>query len=135
MFLSGLPQLPSEEADSLERDFSLEEILSSLQHMVNNKSPGPDGLPKEFYLLFVDIIGPVLAQVYKLIFQEKHLSRSQSLSYITLLCKDSEHSDLMKNYRPISLLNVDYKILSKSLANRLSSVLHIVVRENQTCSV
>ena len=91
MFRSGLPQLPSEEADSLEGDFSLDEILSLFQHMVNNKSPGLNGLPKKIYLRFFEVIGPVLAHVYKLIFQERHLSRSQSLSYIILLCKDLEH--------------------------------------------
>ena len=63
------------------------------------------------------------------------LSLSQRTGYITLLCKDKEHPELLSNWRPISLLNVDYKIISKVLANRLRKVLSHIVHSDQTCSV
>lgn len=56
-------------------------------------------------------------------------------SYITLLCKDKDNATTLKNWRPISLLNYDYKILSKLLANRISDVLDTIVHPDQTCSV
>ena len=57
------------------------------------------------------------------------------MSYITLLCKDDNHVENMKNYRPISLLNVDYKILSKLLCNRLKPLLADIIHPDQTCAV
>ena len=55
------------------------------------------------------------------------ISDSQKMSYITLLWKDEKQSELPKNYRPISLLNVDYKILTKLLCNRLRPLLADIV--------
>jgi hypothetical protein len=65
--------------------------------MENDKSPGPDGLTKEFYFKFIDIFGPMLLQLYDNIFNEKSLSESQKMSYITLICKDSVNHDNVKN--------------------------------------
>ena len=75
--------------------------------MEPNKSPGNDGL-SSFYLTFFDIFGDVPTYIINLAYGENSLSSSQKLSYITLICKDKSHSDNMKNYRPISLLNIDY---------------------------
>ena len=63
------------------------------------------------------------------------MSDSQKLSYISLICKDSKNSHLMKNYRPISLLNTDRKMLSKIITNRLTDVLPSIIGISQTCSV
>jgi len=63
------------------------------------------------------------------------MSTSQRFGFITLLCKDTSHADNLNNWRPVSLLNVDYKIISKSFANRLRQVLSDVVNIDQTCSV
>ena len=63
------------------------------------------------------------------------MSESQKLSYITLLCKDKNNSTDVKNYRPISLLNVDRKVLSKILSTRLSNVLPSIISLSQTCSI
>ena len=53
---------------------------------------------------------------------------------VTLIYKKGDHRNL-KNWRPVSLLNVDYKILSKILANRMKKCLHTIVPENQKCEV
>jgi len=112
-----------------------EEILTVLKGMENNKSPGCDGLTKEFYLTFFNVIADVLVTVYNDIYEEGFLSSSQRLSYITLLCKDRDHPTLLKNYRPISLLNVDYKIISKIMTNRISKVIHKLVHPDQSCAI
>ena len=57
------------------------------------------------------------------------------MSYITLLCKDSNHPEYMSNYRPISLLNVDNKILTKTLSKRLEKVLDQIIHPDQSCGV
>ena len=134
-FLKDLPVLSSDDSNSLETDFTFEEFETSLKKMQDNKSPGPDGLTKAFYLKFFDLIGDTLIKLSKIMFDEKLLSKSQRLSYITLLCKDVNNSTDMKNWRPISLLNYDYKIISKSIANRLGTVMETLVHEDQTCAV
>ena len=117
-FLKDLPVLSDEDREICEGYLTLDEILFALKGMDNNKSPGPDGIPKEFYLSFFDVLGPVLVKVLNLA-HDSSLSSSQKLSYITLLCKDPSASENMKNWRPISLLCVDTKIISKVITNRI----------------
>ena len=134
-FMKDLPHLSKSDSESLETSFTLNELYESLQHMQDGKSPGSDGLTKAFYMKFFDLIGPTLTKLTDVIFNQKSLTESQRLSYITLLCKDEQNSHLMKNWRPISLLNYDYKIISKSITNRLGTVMDILVHEDQTCAV
>jgi hypothetical protein len=63
------------------------------------------------------------------------LTDSQRLSYISLLCKDPSNSENMNNWRPISLLNIDYKVLSKVLSTRLGSVLGSIIHSDQTSGI
>ena len=79
-----------------------------------NKSPGIDGIPIEFYQTFWDLLKELLIQVYDTIYNEGELSSSQRKSVISLIHKDNE-KNLLKNYRPISLTNTDYKILAFAL--------------------
>ncbi|MES9882662.1 MAG: reverse transcriptase domain-containing protein [Sedimenticola sp.] len=134
-FLKDLPQLTPEDADSLENDFTIDELSFSLQSMQDGKSPGPDGLTKAFYSKFFGILAPLLLKLTVIIFESGNLSDTQKLSYITLICKNDDKSDDVKFYRPISLLNYDYKIISKSITQRLSTVLGSIIHEDQTCSV
>ncbi|KAK6188037.1 hypothetical protein SNE40_004305 [Patella caerulea] len=134
-FLADLPGLDNDESESCEGYITLNEIQNSLKNMNSDRSPGSDGLSREFYLYFLDLFGPVLVELYNSSFDNGFLCPSQRLSYITLLCKDRNNSHLMKNWRPISLLNIDYKILSKVIQRRLSSVISEIVGPDQTCSV
>jgi hypothetical protein len=102
--------------------------------MANNKSPGSDGLPAEFYKEFFPIIGPLFikianAQVSKI------LSPSQRLGIITLLPKRDTDKTLLNNWRPVSLLNTDYKILSKALVNRLKRLANRFISHSQNSAV
>ena len=67
------------------------------------------------YVEFFYINGQMSVQLSNVIFKEQLLAVSERLSYVILLCKDSNNASDMKNWRPISLLNYDYKIISKSL--------------------
>ena len=98
------------------------------------KTPGSDGLPLEFYVKFWDQLCPILLQLYNFSFDQGSLSSSMQESVTGLIFRKDDPKHL-KNWRPISLLNVDYKILSKALTNQLSKVLPSIVSEDQTCSV
>ena len=86
--------------------------------MAKRKSPGTDGLPAEFYLASWDILGPDLVEALNASFDSGLLPLSQRDALISLVFKKSDRL-LHKNWRPISLLSVDYKICARALAGRL----------------
>ena len=135
LFLSNLPQVKESDNLRLKQKIQKYEILHALKSMEPNKSPGSDGLSSSFYVKFFDIFGDVLTEIINLAFDQNSLSVSQKLSYITLICKDKSQSEDMKFYRPISLLNIDYKIISKIMSQRLGNVLPKIINIDQTCAV
>ena len=98
-------------------------MKNNLKTMSNNKSPGLDGFTVEFYKFFWTDIGYFLVRSVNESFAEGELSISQKQGVITCLPKGNKDKTLLKNWRPISLLNVSYKITSACIAKRLKSVL------------
>ena len=83
------------------------------------RSPGNDGLTYEFYLTFWDDIKEQLLDCYRFSFDANELSVSQKQSIITLIDKKDKDRHFIQNWRPISLLNFDYKLLTKALSARI----------------
>ena len=133
-FIEGLniPQLNVEEQESLEKDLTFEELKDALTSFADNKSPGEDGFTKEFYEVFFDLLGKDLLNTYNEAFNRGSLSPSQKRGTITLIPKGDENLSDLKNWRPISLLNIDYKILSKALAKRMEEHLPKLIHSDQT---
>ena len=90
-----------------------------MKNMENDKSTGNDGLTKEFYVTFWDDIKATFVSSLKQAKERKELSISQRKAIVKLIEKKDRDKRYIKNWRPISLLNVDIKILSKALAKRL----------------
>ena len=134
-FLEGLPQLSQGDRDSLEGDLTLEEVWTALRGMKAGKSRGLDGLPKEFYVQFFHLFGRDLVSVLNEARQDGVLGPPFRTGVVTLVCKDRSRRDQLNYWRPIALLNVDYKLVSKVLCNRLSGVIGSVVREDQVCGI
>ena len=133
--LSSLPrQLSSDQASSCEGQMTLDEMTFALRKMNSNKAPGPDGLSVEFYVKFWDRLGPYLCRVLNACYRAGEMCESMKSSNTRVIFKKGDRKNL-KNWRPISLLNVDYKICSKVLSLRLSKVLEFIVDPDQTCSV
>ena len=126
--------LDSEQRELIEGPVLLSEVKSALHGMDTGKSPGSDGLPAEFYRTFFKYIGQDVCDVLNSAFAEGELSSTQKTGLITLIHKKGDRNEL-NNWRPISLLNVDYKILSKILSTRVRQILHSVINIDQTCSV
>ena len=134
-FISTIERrLPSEVRDICEGLLSTKECFEALGGMPSGKSPGLDGLPKEFYLKFWKLIGEDLVSVLNYAHSCGVLSVSQRRGIISLSHKKGERF-LMKNWRPISLLCTDYKIASRAITCRLRKVIEHVVSPDQTCSV
>ena len=85
----------------------------------NGKSPGNDGLSREFYLAFWEKVAPVMLDSFLDGYSKGFLSTSQRQAVIKLIEKKDKDKRFTANWRPISLSNFDTKILSKTLAERL----------------
>ena len=103
--------------------------------MQNNKSPGNDGLTKEFFVTFWEDIKDAFLNSCRTAKLKNKLSTSQRQAVIKLIEKKDKDKRFIKNWRPISLLNVDYKIISKALTSRLKKVLPDLISLQQTAYV
>ena len=111
-FLTGLPQLDAEDNDMLESPLTLPELYAALMSLQSGRAPGLDGLPVDFYKSFWSVLGEDLLEVISSSLETGRLPLSCRRAVITLLPKKGDLQEL-KNWRPVSLLCTDYKILSK----------------------
>uniref|UniRef100_A0A8C5PW05 Reverse transcriptase domain-containing protein n=1 Tax=Leptobrachium leishanense TaxID=445787 RepID=A0A8C5PW05_9ANUR len=117
--------------ESLATPITIEELFNALKSMKNGRCPGPDGLPLEYYKCFREALLPMLLRLFQSVDGITHLHPRTLAATITMIPKPGkDHSDC-KNYRPISLLNVDTKILAKILATRLMPYVSGLVRPDQ----
>ncbi|CAM2115451.1 unnamed protein product [Caretta caretta] len=129
-----LPTVSVGDRDRLELPLTLAEFSEALRRMPTNKSPGMDGLTVEFYRAFWDILGPDLVTVWAESLQSGVLPLSCRRAVLALLPKKGDLRDL-RNWRPVSLLSTDYKIVAKAISLRLESVMVDVVHPDQTYTV
>ena len=131
----NLPQISSCECESCEGLLTRKECWEALQSMKNGKSPENDGLTKEFYVSFFNEISPLLIDVLNHSYQTGQLSTPQCQALTTLIEKEEKDKRCIKNWRPISLINVDAKLASKVLAGRIKKVLPNIIKHDQTAYV
>ena len=131
-YLKGLdsPKLNYGQKLQLDGNITLHELREAQKDMKIDKTPGADGLPIEFYRTFWDVLETVLHQLM-LEIADKGLSIDQGRGIISLIEKPEKDLLYIKNWRPLSLLNVDAKIYSKILANRLYLVLPDIIHNDQ----
>ena len=120
-----------------EAEISLDEIIEAINCQRNNKSPGNDGLTGEFYKHFSSDVAPMLLDVYnssnELGIMGLFLSSSWT-GIISVTYKKGDKKDIA-NYRSISLLNLDYKIYTAILKNRMQKTLDKIIGKNQTATI
>ncbi|GBG77122.1 hypothetical protein CBR_g23448 [Chara braunii] len=114
----------------LDRPITLGELSQTVKVMARGKSPGVDDLTVEFYSANWKVLGPLLVELYNEVLVGGKLGKRMTHGVITVLFKKGNKSDV-SFWRPISLLNVAYKILVKSLARRLSRHLPGLVEQDQ----
>ena len=129
------PTLTEEKQKQCEGKLTQKEIWDSLTSMKNGKTPGKDGLTKEFYLAFFSELGRLMVTTFNYSFSNGELSTSQKQAVITLIQKKDRDVRFIKNWRPISLLNVDIKIASKAIVYRLRKIIPDLIHPDQTAYV
>ena len=132
---SGQPTLSEEEQDTLNAEIFEEEVLFAIRSTQGKKTPGLDGIPIEFYWKFCNELVPILTKLYNGFLNAGKMHDSAYQGVISLLYKGKGDRNNLANWRPLTMLNLDYKIYAKVLSRRVQTVIASVVRADRSCAV
>ena len=123
----NLPKLNEEEAESLNRLITADEIEAVIKKLPTHKSPEPDSFTGEFYKAFKGQLTPILHRLFQKIQEDGRLPNSFYEASVIPIPKPEKDITMKQNFRPISLMNIDTKILNKILANHIQQYIKKVI--------
>ena len=126
-----LPTLNQKEIEHLNRPITSMEVKTVIKNLPTNKIKGPDGFTGEFYQKFREEVTPILLKLFQNIAEEGKFPHSFYEATITLIPKPGKDARKKDNYRPMSLINIDAKILNKILANGIQQHIKKIIHHDQ----
>lgn len=118
-----------------EKEIQQEETEMAILQLKGGRSPEVDGLMNEFYKAFKDKLIPILKEIYDDIFRKEEVTQVMRMGLVKIIFKKRGDKAALNNFRPITVLNSDFKILAKILANRLKDFLPKIIETNQAYAV
>lgn len=131
LYNSNLPTLQPDHISSLEEDITVDEVNAAIKALKPGKCPGPDGFTAQYYKLNADLLAQHLTDALNTLKDNHTPSKDFLLAHISVIPKPDKDPCLCSNYRPISLLNIDLKLLAKILAERLRPFLEHIIGPEQ----
>ena len=129
---NSIKKLENVEAQKLEGLLTLKELSTTLKNMKNNKTPGIDGFPADFFKVFWSKLKYFVLRSLNLSFKTGELPTSACKCIINCIPKGDKERTFLKNWRPISLLSIIYKLASASIACRIKAVLPNIISTAQS---
>jgi hypothetical protein len=123
--------LNQEDINHLNSPITYNEIDAIIKSLPTNKSPGPDGFTAKFYQTFREKLTPIVLKLFQEIEREGTLPNSFYEASITLIAKLNKDIIRKESYRPISIMNIDAKILNKILGNRIQQHIKKIIYPDQ----
>jgi hypothetical protein len=128
------PKLNQEDSNHLNRSITCNAIETAIKNLPQKKSTGPDRFSAEFYQTFKEEIVSTLLKLFHKIEREGTLPNSFCEASITLIPKLDKDTSKKENYRPISLMNIDAKILNKIMANQIQQHIRKIIHITKSAS-
>ena len=131
----NFPRLNQEEIEIMNRPITNDEIKTVIKNLPKSKTPGPDGFTGEFYQAFREKLMNIFLKLFQKIAEKGTLPNSFYKATITLIPRTGKDNTKKANYRQISLMNRDAKILNKILANRIQPHIKKIIHHDQVCFI
>uniref|UniRef100_A0A670KIE8 Reverse transcriptase domain-containing protein n=1 Tax=Podarcis muralis TaxID=64176 RepID=A0A670KIE8_PODMU len=124
-------KIPTDQKEQLNAPICRDEVEEVIKELKRGKAPGPDGFTASYYKEMKDTLIAPLIEVMNNILKDRDIPGTWKEAFITIIPKQDSDPTQVKNYRPISLLNTDYKIFAGILAKRLKKILIKIIHKDQ----